>query len=127
MAAPGDMFDTVNKSIGAGCKFGESGSCPPRQMVGRRIEQKIWDAGQRGWDVRYANEDKAAGFRRLYHLSEKGRRFPDMFENLKGTDGVVRARMLDKMLSERFVPHAIGRAAFGEVRVEPSVSRLRHA
>src|SRR3984893_13249478 len=51
MATPGDMLDTLYNSIGAVCQFGESGPCPPRQVVGRRIEQEIRDAGQRGWDV----------------------------------------------------------------------------
>jgi Protein of unknown function (DUF3489) len=41
-------FDTVYNGIGAVCQFGESGPCPPRQVVGRRIEQEIRDAGQRG-------------------------------------------------------------------------------
>src|ERR1700730_8576325 len=69
-ATPGDMLDTVYNSIGAVCQFCESGLCPPRQMVRRRIEQEIRDAGQCGWDVWHANEDKATRFGRLHHLGE---------------------------------------------------------
>src|SRR5207302_7795380 len=69
-STPGDMLDTVYNSIGAVCQFCESGLCPPRQVVRWRIEQKIWDAAQRGWDVWHANEDKAARFHRLHHLGE---------------------------------------------------------
>ncbi|MGH8581484.1 MAG: hypothetical protein ACREWG_01600, partial [Gammaproteobacteria bacterium] len=78
MATPGNVLDDIYNGIGAFCQFGESGPCPPRQVVGRRIEQEIRDAGQRGRDVRNANEDKAARFRRLHHLGEQGRGRPDM-------------------------------------------------
>ena len=99
MAAPGDMLYVFNDGMGALCQFGESGSCPPCEMMGRRIEQEIRDAGHCRRDVRHANEDKAAWFRRLHHLGEKGRGRPDMFEDLEGTDSIVRPRMLDEILN----------------------------
>src|ERR1700680_1845764 len=40
-ATPRDMLDVVNDGVGAFCQFGESGSCPPREMMERRIEQEI--------------------------------------------------------------------------------------
>src|SRR6202047_281909 len=127
VATPRDMLDGVNDGVGAFCQFGESGSCPPCEMMGRRIEQEIRNAGHCRRDVRHANEDKAARFHRLRHLGEQGRGRLDMFEDFERADGIVKSRVLDKMLSERFVAHSIDRAAFGEVRVEPSVSRLWHA
>src|ERR1700730_3193250 len=60
-ATPGDMLDTIYNSIGADCQFCESRLCPPRQVVGWRIEQEIRDAGQCRRALRHANEDNATG------------------------------------------------------------------
>src|SRR5450631_4161689 len=89
--APGDMLDAVNDGIGAVCQSAESGLCPPRQMMGRRIEQEIRDAGHCRWDMRHPNEDKAAPLNRSHHLGEQGRGRRNMFEDLEGANSIVRS------------------------------------